>query len=464
MDVESLRSAVRAAVERNDAAAAWALLEPHRTRADQERELALLFLELLRISPDRPSGAAEAFGLARLYPGDVAVVGMVCRAVIAIAELRPMDEPPLAKDSIASQAAELAESLLAGLDAAAQQDPQVGGWIRSLAANAYRLAGPAYDAQAVAAFERALASARDDGHLWFDFALLHKWRGRFQAGYDCNLRAQARLGDTRPVLWNLGICATAIGDGNVAGLCWKKLGFTPELHPKSGHAFVDGLPPMQLRVLSKGSGYGFGGPIPEQAVGFEVVWVQPLSPCHGVVISPTFRDAPIDYGDVVLWDGAPVTVADGPNGPVPRFALLEILRKGDERRLRFVALEQKKGDIEALESALPEGSQVFVQHERVEHVCPVCASGDALRKHEHLPPEDHRILYGKIVTSAEVALPTLQAAIESEVRKQGRVQIAVPELYDALGDSARAGKEHQAWRGIERIAIKKGLAPETRRA
>lgn len=464
MDVESLRNAVRAAVERQDAATAWEALSPHRARAESERELALLWLELLHVTPDRPSGAAEARSMAGAHPGDVAVVGMVCRALIAMAELRPLDEPVLAEDSLAAEAASLAGTTLSGLDAEARKDPQIGGWLRSLRANALRLAGPGRDADAVAAFEEALESARDDGHLWFDYALLHKWRGRFQAGYDCNLRAQARLGDTRPVLWNLGICATAIGDGNVAGLCWKKLGFSPELNPKSGNAFVDGLPLMQLRVLSKGSGYGFGGAIPEQAVGFEVVWVQPLSPCHGVVVSPTFREAPIDYGDVVLWDGAPVTVAAGPEGPVPRFALLEILRKGDEHRLRFVALEQKAGDIQVLESALPEGSQVFVQHERVEHVCPVCASGDALRKHEHLPPEEHRILYGKLVAPASVKAVDLKNTIEAEVRKQGRVQIAVPGLYEALGDSARAGKEHQAWRGIERIAIKKGLAPESKRA
>lgn len=464
MDVESLRNAVRAAVERRDAASAWSALEPHRARIESERELALLWLELLHVSPDRPSGATEARALGRAYANDVAVVGMVCRAMIAMAELRPLDEPPLAEGSIADEAAELARATLASIDETSRTDPQRGGWLRSLRANALRLAGPGRDGEAVAAFDDALASARDDGHLWFDYGLLHKWRGRFQAGYDCNLRAQARLGDTRPVLWNLGICATAIGDGNVAGLCWKKLGFTAELNTKSGNAFVDGLPAMQLRVLSKGSGYGFGGPVPEQAVAFEVVWVQPLSPCHGVVVSPTFRDAPIDYGDVVLWDGAPVTVVQGPDGPVPRFALLEILRRGDEHRLRFVALEQKAGDIEALEKALPEGAEVFVQHERIEHVCPVCASGDALRKHEHLPPEEHRILYGKIVAPASVTPTDLKNAIEAEVRKQGRVQVAIPALYEALGDSARAGKEHQAWRGIERIAIKKGLAPEAKRA
>ena len=43
------------------------------------------------------------------------------------------------------------------------------------------------------------------------------------------------------------------------------------------------------------------------------------------------------------------------------------------------------------------------------------------------------------------------------IGKNGRVVLAIPELYEALGDSKRAGQEHQAWRGIERNAMKKGL-------
>ncbi len=464
MDLESLRLEVRTAVERNDANAAWAALEPHRIRAEAESELAMLWLEMLHLTPDRPSGGAEALALSKTHERDFAVVGMACRALIAIAERRPLDEPPLADAGPGLAAAELAARALEACSESERADPEVGGWLRSLRANGLRLAGVSHDSDALAAFDEALNADREDGNLWFDLALLHKWRGRFQLGFDCNLRAQARLGDTRAVLWNLGICATAIGDGNVAGLCWKKLGFSPELNAKSGHAFVDGLPPMQLRVLSKGSGYGFEGAIPDRAVGFEVVWVQPLSPCHGVVASPTFRDAPIDYGDVVLWDGAPVAVVQGESGPVPRFALLEILRRGDEHRLRFVALEQRAGDVEALVAALPEGCQRFVQHERVEHVCPICASGDALKKHDHMPAEEHRILYGKLVAPASVSLAALRDALDREVRKGGRVQLAIPGLYEALGDTKRAGQEHQAWRGIERVAIKKGLVPESRPA
>lgn len=39
----------------------------------------------------------------------------------------------------------------------------------------------------------------------------------------------------------------------------------------------------------------------------ETVWVERLSPCHGIVRSGLYEDLGVDYGDVVLFDGAPIT-------------------------------------------------------------------------------------------------------------------------------------------------------------
>jgi hypothetical protein len=39
----------------------------------------------------------------------------------------------------------------------------------------------------------------------------------------------------------------------------------------------------------------------------ETIWIERLSPCHGIVRSALFQDLGVDYGDVVLFDGAPVT-------------------------------------------------------------------------------------------------------------------------------------------------------------
>ena len=221
--------------------------------------------------------------------------------------------------------------------------------------------------------------------------------------------------------------------------------------------YVADLPPLLIRVLSRTPDTDATSQLPDKAVGFELVWVAPLSPCHGVVQSPTFRDAPIDYGDLVLWDGAPVAAHEtSEQGTVPVFPLLEILRHGGERRLAFVALEREPGALEGLESELPEGTRVFIQQERVHHGCAACASGEPHDDHDHLgaPSEAPTALVrGKVILAPTQPLEEFRDAWESAL-DQRAASIAVPELYELLKDTKRAGQEHQAWRGIEGKALR----------
>ncbi len=377
-------------------------------------------------------------------------------ALIAEAERIPPDEP-LRRRGPALRAADEAARALGALSDDERGDPDVEGVLHLRRANALRLAGHEHDAEARASFEAALALAPDRAGFWYDYALLHKWRGRWQEAFDANLRARTAGGDTKPVLWNLAIAATALGRGGVAAECWRALGMPARVND-AGMPVVEGLEPAQVRVPSRGTGDEHGGPVPDRGGTFELVWVAPLSPVHGVVESPTFGEAPTDYGDVILWDGAPASVAEIDGKVVPRFPLLEILRRGDERRMRFVGLQQASAEVDRLEQALPAGCLVFVQSERVEHACVRCASGEVLTRHEHTAPEAHRIVYGKIVAPADVPLARVRDVIAEQMRARGTFQLAVPALYELLGDAKRAGQEREAWRGIERVAIRKGLA------
>jgi hypothetical protein len=178
-----------------------------------------------------------------------------------------------------------------------------------------------------------------------------------------------------------------------------------------------------------------------------------------VVSSASYRVASVDYGDVVLWDGVPVGVGEYEGRPVPRLPLLAVLHKGDERRFRFVALQQQAGQVEALAAELPEDARLFVHNERVEHVCPRCASGEAPSEHSHMPAEAHRLVYGKIVLPAQADLAGFRRDLDSLLRRHERVQLVLPELLQAVGDSAAAGKAHQLWRSLERRAERTGGAP-----
>jgi tetratricopeptide (TPR) repeat protein len=370
-----------------------------------------------------------------------------------------MDEPTLTEDGPASWAADALQRTLEALGDAERRDADVAGNLYATLGNALRLCGPGRDAEAQEAFTRAIELDPEGGEWWYDAGLLDKWRGRFAEGYAANEQARMRLGPQRPVLWNLAICATALGKSQEAVEVWEEIGVPARLDRSRGMPYVAGLPPLLLRVLSRTSPTDATALLPDQAVGFELVWTAPLSPCHGVVQSPTFRDAPIDYGDLVLWDGAPVAAHHvSADDAVPVFPLLEVLRPGDERRWAFVALEREPGALEGLEQALPEGTRVFVQQERVGHHCAACEAGQAHEHEESVPasaptPTPVSLARGKVIVQRTQDLEAFRTAWEAATRARP-LSVSLPALYEELGDSKRTGQEHQAWRGIEGKALR----------
>ena len=131
-----------------------------------------------------------------------------------------------------------APALQRSLDAlsdAERKDPDVAGNLYATLGNALRLCGPGRDAEAQEAFTRAIELDPERGEWWYDAGLLDKWRGRFDEGYAANEQARMRLGPERPVLWNLAICATALGKAEEAVEAWEEIG-VPRARSCSRHA------------------------------------------------------------------------------------------------------------------------------------------------------------------------------------------------------------------------------------
>ncbi|MGB3050039.1 MAG: tetratricopeptide repeat protein [Polyangiales bacterium] len=454
-----------------DLESAWKALVGRRSQLGSDEKLAELALGLIREMGNGIAQRELLQELAGAWTADWRLTLGAASLLLEQAGRRGMDEPPLREEGPAGWAAEALQRSLDALGEADRNDPEVAGNLNAMLGNALRFCGPGKDAEAQNAFTRAIELDPERGEWWYDAGLLDKWRGRFDEGYAANEQARMRLGDQRPVLWNLAICATALGKAEEAVETWEQLGVPARIDRSRGMPFVAGLPPMLLRVLSRTPATDATSQLPDKAVGFELVWIAPLSPCHGVVQSPTFRDAPIDYGDLVLWDGAPVAAHQNSAGDaVPVFPLLEILRPGDERRWPFVALERESGAVQGLEEALPEGVSVFIQQERVEHHCAACEAGEP---HEHgagtVPgtapgtvtasvPVPVSLVRGKVIVPFGVDLAEFRAAWE-EAAKARAMSVALPALYEALGDAKQAGQEHQVWRGIEGKALRQKARP-----
>ncbi len=173
-------------------------------------------------------------------------------------------------------------------------------------------------------------------------------------------------------------------------------------------------------------------------------FIEGLPPSGGVNL-----DAPIDYGDVIMFDPAPVSQSrDADGNLVPCFPILEVLRRGDEHRMRFIAYVEREDAFEAFSRGLPEGFTLFRQSERIESARPSIFTGEKLEK--PVAPLSPKLAHGKIVAPANADLTALEAYLEASPFAKKELAFAIPALYEKLGKTKRAGQEHQAYRGIER--------------
>lgn len=447
-------SACRAALDAGDLERAWTVLMPLREHISSDRDLALAWLSLLHHTPRRPQLVDEAARIGGAWPADPEIVTRACDALIGAAELRAPDEPPVREGGAAHVAADLAKHCLANWKPG-KNDALMSGYLHVGLGNALRLCGPEHGALAKGALEHALAFDPNRGAWWLNLGLLHKTAGDWTEALKAFQQACLLLGNHKAALWNIVIAATALGQGKVAAEALLALGIKASIND-SGMPFVDGIPACQLRVATRGTGRGVAQQVPDQAVSFEVVWASPLSPVHGVVQTPTSREASVDYGDLVLWDAAPVHVDRDGDRPVPRFPILAVLKRGKERRFPFVGLQKRAGEVESLQAELPEDAILFVHRERVETVCAHCAlEGTSENGHSGPHEAPSELVYGKLVVPEALDLHAFRHQLDAIIAARTDVKLVVPGLLEAVGDAPSAGKAHQAWRGIERAALRK---------
>jgi hypothetical protein len=453
-DAEKL---LREALALRSAGEVWAHLAPLRPRLD-EREIALAWMTLAQASPRDRSLPTDAARVLEVHPIDPEVLAVTLTALCRRIDAAGIDAP-----------VEVAAQLEAGIAAADKLDvPEALVPALSAALGNAILRLRPDDEAGLAALERAI-KLDPEGPWLLDLVRVHKRARRFRAGLAVARNARKRHGAQKSVLVELAIVALGAGEPKEATEALRELGLSVESGEASGDAlpFVADLPLLAVRVPSRAPEHGvmrIGGsaasaPGSETQGAFETVWVQPLSPMHGVVRSATFREAVTDFGDVILFDVAPIAMVPRPGHGkdmerkqielAPLVPFLMVLRAGDERRLRFLALEQTAGQVRALMDAAAD-CPVFFHAETVERVCARCMAGETLVKHEHLPPEDQRFAIGKLVVPASLDLATVAANLERAKAAQPGVLLAIPALYELLGRTPDAGKHHKTWGAIER--------------
>ncbi len=273
----------------------------------------------------------------------------------------------------------------------------------------------------------------------YDYGLFLKNRGRFEEGVVANQRA-ATLGgaDDESVSWNLGICATGAGQGALALEVWRRA------CAFKGALGADGLPDgrfhaVKVQVVQRPlASRSARDDTPGDA---ETLWVDRLSPCHGRVLSPPLADVGVEYGDLVLFDGAPITTHSVNGREVPVFPQLTTLRRGGWRVFPFAGTQPESGAIRRLSEVLPGDSVVYPHTESVCFFCQDCWEKGALSGHDHGDRGTATTVRGKLCIDPSVVLEDADDALRRALKASPHLQFVAPALALALGKDHRAKAE-----------------------
>lgn len=276
------------------------------------------------------------------------------------------------------------------------------------------------------------------GHF-YGLGLYCKTRGRFAEGIQANQTALSLASDEpESYLWNLGICATGAGEGEIALEIWKKIGCKIEM---GRFDLPEGrFPSCKVRLAQY--------PLTERTAKNdypgqeETIWIERLSPCHGIIRSVLYYDLGVDYGDVVLTDGAPITYHTYGEEQIAIFPHLATLIKRQYAFFDFVGVQDEKGQIGEVSDALQRDAVVYVHTDNFRILCASCWR-DPDHDHQKHDEENKNIVTGRIAAPPDYKPHELLAHIDAAFADLENCQIFSPSLCRAAGHEQRAEVEER---------------------
>ncbi len=327
---------------------------------------------------------------------------------------------------------------LAALVEKTEGQPEQEAVLRGLATGARMLARQR-DALAEDCYRRLTALKPDDSVYHYNLGLFYKTRGRFAEGMAEN-RAAARLADEpeEAIEWNLGICATGAGEGEAALEVWKRM---EQIIEMGRFGLPDGgYPQCKVKLAER--------PLAERDAESddpgleETIWIQRLSPCHGIIRSVLYQDLGVDYGDVILFDGAPITYHTYGETSVPVFPHLATLVRRNYRFFDFAGTQGEAGQLGDVSADLPDDAIVYSHSENYREICANCWRNPDLDHDNHERMEKH-VVTGRIAAPPHIAPRDLLAGIDEAVAKRAPCQIYMPGLRRAAGDDRQAAVDER---------------------
>jgi hypothetical protein len=330
--------------------------------------------------------------LASRWAADPEVVPTLAHAALAWSRRHLRLAPPAADDSPPAIGA---RALTHCLKESPPSAPEARAALYHARAKLLAFAGEEGEDQALSDLEVSLTLA-PSGEAWYTLGRLHLSAARWEKAALCAEQARGAGLEAEQVSWLEAIARTALGAPHLdlALAAWARLKHDDLQRGAGGRPARLGLERVLVSLHAHLPAPHAGA---EGGAGWvtEVVWVQPLSPCHGRVLHPTLHALPADVGDLVLWDAQPIDFEDVEGDTRPVMRALACLERGEmECRpapLPWMPPEAREG----LNARLPDGA-FFYQG----------ASAEALGGRPH-----GKLCWRRGGVSGEAAWAALQVAI-----------------------------------------------------
>ena len=308
--------------------------------------------------------------------------------------------------------------------------------------SAARLAGRHYDVLAEEQYTRLVELLPDTYWAHYNMGLFYKTRGRFEEGLLANQKAQALVEEeNEAVIWNLGICATGAGKGEIALDMWKGIGNKIEMGRfglPDGSYYSCKVKLAQFPIAERTAENDYPGLE-------ETIWIERLSPCHGIIRSVLYQDLGVDYGDVILIDGAPITFHTYGEDSVAVFPHLATLVRSNYHFYDFAATQSEKGEINNLDKAIEEDIVIYSHTENFRYLCSACWRNQGLDHAQHTEKEEKHIVTGRIAAPPEISPSVLLDLIDSAQKEKPLSKIYAPALCEAANQHDRAFVEQHRY-------------------
>ena len=351
-------------------------------------------------------------------------------------QLRDIDDLNLAAPA-SSFFAELVECLERRVQAASGTSEEIP--LLSALATTARMMGRQRDALAGQCYRRLIELAPQRSHHHYNLGLFCKTRGWFAEGLRAN-QAAAALEDEpfEGRVWNEGICATGAGEGELALAIWQGMGQKIRMGrfglPEGRYATCK-VRLAQRPLAERGA--------TEDDPGLEeTIWIERLSPCHGIVRSVLFQRLGVDYGDVVLVDGAPITYHRYGEDQIPVFPHLATLQRRGYQFHDFAGTQQQPRQLAEVSEALAEDAVLYVHTEQFVRLCAVCWRSQQADHEQHELREAHAVV-GRIAAPPQMDPVELLRQLDQAMADRAGCQLYAPELCEAAGLSDRAEVERR---------------------